>query len=199
MDVLSKVGLIAFADMMTTKGWINPNTGAGYKAALNKILGHVADDENVRSLDVKTLILRYNNLHPGELSPASLKQYEKRVSLMIAYFISWKEDPTNFKPPARQLAGEKPEKVSKPSKSSTPEPKRVSSSLAVVAMAPDAQKASENEQQQRANGANWGGTTPNLSLPFPIRPDYLAQIVIPRDMTKDEATRLCTFIQALAV
>jgi hypothetical protein len=37
-----------------------------------------------------------------------------------------------------------------------------------------------------------------MTLPFPLRPKFLAQVVIPRDLTRDEATRLCAFIQALA-
>lgn len=38
----------------------------------------------------------------------------------------------------------------------------------------------------------------SLALPFPLRPNYLAQIVIPRDMTKMEADRLCAFVISLA-
>lgn len=34
---------------------------------------------------------------------------------------------------------------------------------------------------------------------FPMRPDFLAQVVIPRDMTKAEAQRLANFVLALAV
>lgn len=41
-------------------------------------------------------------------------------------------------------------------------------------------------------------TESSLCLPFPLRPDYEVQIVIPRDMTKAEAERLCAFIMALA-
>lgn len=34
---------------------------------------------------------------------------------------------------------------------------------------------------------------------FPLRPGYLAQIVVPRDMTTVEAARLAEFIKALAL
>lgn len=37
-----------------------------------------------------------------------------------------------------------------------------------------------------------------LALPFPLRPGYLAQVVIPRDLTKAEADRLCAFVMSLA-
>ena len=37
-----------------------------------------------------------------------------------------------------------------------------------------------------------------LVLPFPLRSDFLAQITVPIDMTKEEADRLCAFVQSLA-
>ena len=39
--------------------------------------------------------------------------------------------------------------------------------------------------------------TKSIALPFPLRPAYLAQIVIPLDLTKDEAERLCAFVRSL--
>lgn len=41
-------------------------------------------------------------------------------------------------------------------------------------------------------------TATSLCLPFPLRPGFLAQIVIPRDMTEAEANRLCEFVHSLA-
>lgn len=38
-----------------------------------------------------------------------------------------------------------------------------------------------------------------LVLPFPLRPNYKVQIVIPSDMTKDEADRLCKFVMSIAI
>jgi hypothetical protein len=40
--------------------------------------------------------------------------------------------------------------------------------------------------------------TAQMAYPFPIRPKFLAQIVIPRDLTKEEADRLCAFVMSLA-
>jgi hypothetical protein len=36
----------------------------------------------------------------------------------------------------------------------------------------------------------------SLCYDYPLRPDYLVQLVIPRDLTQREADRLCEFIQA---
>ncbi len=37
----------------------------------------------------------------------------------------------------------------------------------------------------------------SLCFEYPLRPDYLAQLVLPRDMTKSEADRLCALIRSL--
>ena len=42
-------------------------------------------------------------------------------------------------------------------------------------------------------------TSAGLSFAFPLRTDFLAQLVLPRDMKTEEAHRLCAFIKALAV
>ena len=34
---------------------------------------------------------------------------------------------------------------------------------------------------------------------FPLRPEYLAQVVVPSDLTREEAERLCAFLQSLAM
>ena len=40
---------------------------------------------------------------------------------------------------------------------------------------------------------------PRLCMSYPLRPDYVAQVVVPRDMTTEEAQRLCAFVQALVM
>jgi hypothetical protein len=42
-------------------------------------------------------------------------------------------------------------------------------------------------------------TTQSLCLPFPLRYDYVAQIVVPRNLNAEEAEKLCVFIRTLAV
>lgn len=44
-----------------------------------------------------------------------------------------------------------------------------------------------------------GRAIPGLCNDFPIRPDFMAQVVIPRDMTMTEAKRLCAFIMAMGL
>lgn len=40
---------------------------------------------------------------------------------------------------------------------------------------------------------------PSVCLEYPLRPDYLAQLVLPQDLTLREAQRLCEFIRTLVI
>lgn len=188
MESLDKAGLIQFVEMITTRGWINANTGGGWKAAVNKILGDVDPSEDVRKIDVPTAIRRYNNLHPGELSPASLLQYEKRVKQAIEQYQSYVADPTKYKAPARPITATTAKKTEKAARL---HPNNTVTDVTVVEQLPPPSQPPQPK-------ALYLATEANLVMPFPLRPDYLAQIVIPRDMTKAEAQRLCAFIQTLA-
>lgn len=189
MENLNKAGLIQFVEMITSKGWINANTGGGWKAAVTKILGDVEPGEDVRKIDVPTAIRRYNNLHPGELAPASLLQYEKRVKQAIEQYKSYVADPTKYKAPARPLTASSPKKADK-----APRPP-VNGAITDVTLVEEVPAPTPPSPQPKPM---YLATEANLVMPFPLRPDYLAQIVIPRDMTKSEAQRLCAFIQTLA-
>lgn len=180
----TKTEFLQFLDMLVQKGWVNYNTGAGWKAAANKILQDVDPDHDVREIDVRSAVLRYHNLHPGDLAPESLKRYEQRVGVGIEQFVKWTTDPTNYKAPSRGLPnGSKPE----PKKAKRTEP------MAVPAASPSKQDDHVIARKPVVSAA----TETSLVLPFPLRPGFLAQVVIPRDLTKDEAARLCNFIQAL--
>jgi hypothetical protein len=41
-------------------------------------------------------------------------------------------------------------------------------------------------------------TGPGISLDYPLRPDLLAQVVVPRDLTVEEARRMGAFLVTLA-
>ena len=185
MDSITKGELVQFVDMITAKGWVNVNTGNGFKAAINKILADVPEKEDARKIDVRNQVLRYNNAHPGELSPASLKQYEKRINSAIAYFAEYKDDPTNFKVRQRAIPNGGKAEPEKRKATKTPPASGIevvtpaTGSLSMASLPPTA-------------------VTASLALPFPLRPDYLAQIVIPRNLTMEEAERLCSFIRSLA-
>ena len=190
----SKKSLVQFLEMIVKKGWVNTNTGNSWKAAVNKVLVDVAGEKDVREIDLKTELLRYNNLHPGALAPDSLRVYEQRANLAIDQFLQYKNDPTTYKPPSRGSSTFKAEK-----KDGNGQTKR-SALRGAETTGNSVQEVHRKSDPEPVHGRQVAGTATelNLALPFPLRPNYLAQIVIPRDMTKEEADRLCTFIQALA-
>lgn len=188
MEALNKAGLVQFTAMITDKGWINPNTGGAWKAAITKILGDVAPDADVRTIDVDTAVRYFNNRNPGDLTPESLQTYAKRVKNAIANYISYIDNPAKYRAPARTPSVN----GAKKSTSQTVAKSDITDVTVIEQPPPASHTPARMEPISLATEAN-------LALPFPLRPGYLAQVVIPRDMTKAEAIRLCAFIQTLAV
>jgi hypothetical protein len=184
MNSLTKANVLKFADYQISKGLVNVNTGNARKAACNKLLEAFGDDDDLTKVDVRSEVLKLNNRHPGQLSPDSLNTYEKRVSATLDEFKKYLADPTAYKGVVgRGIAnGEKKEKKQKAAAAET-----------VTAMV---ETPPPHPQQRIATSAV---TDTSLMMPFPLRPSFLAQLIVPRDLTKDEAQRLCAFIQALAV
>jgi hypothetical protein len=184
MQDFSKRALMAFLDTAIAKGRINANTGSGMRAACKKILEQVADDDDVRRIDIQAAVVQYNNRHPGVLSPESLRVYESRARAAIENLVQSITDPTGYKPPAKASAQKARRGESKPAKEGGSKP----------APAP----AKEEPEHSPPSHQRFVATDTSLAMPFPLRPTFLAQVVIPRDLTKDEARRLSAFIDSLA-
>jgi len=188
MSDFTKANLIQFLDMSMSKGLVNTNTGSAWRAAVNKILGDLADDQDVHQLDVHDAVIRYNNRFPSELTPESLKKYEQRAAKAIEQFVKWKTDPMNYRAPSRgnkaTLNAKDEGKAKK--KPVMAEPKVVAPAAGHVTPTGHA-----------PNVAVGKPADPGLQIPFPLRLDFVAQIHIPRNLSVDEAKRLSVFIQAL--
>lgn len=174
----SKNALMKFLDTVVAKGLMNANTAGGLKAACSRILDDLADTGDVRSVDVNTAVVRYNNRNPGVLSPNSLAEYQRRVSRSISDYVTWVENPAGFKPRARGASGKNGRKTENASSGRT-------------AAQPDMLVPSTHT-------ASPVPTVTGLPLNYPLRPDFLAQVVIPRDLTAEEARRMGAFLLTLA-
>lgn len=184
MNAFSKSSALQFIEFSISKGLVNANTGAGWKAAFVKIMEGFGPDDDLAGVDVQSEVLRYNNRHPGALSPDSLGQYQRRVLTVLDEFAKYSNSPTNYK----GLVSRSPLNATKAVEKKAAQE---SKGLQTVVNAP----ASEVIHPKPVTSAV---TDTSLMMPFPLRPSFLAQIIIPRDLTKEEATRLCNFIQALA-
>jgi len=185
MKDYSKSALMEFIETSIKKGWVNVNTGGGIRTACRQILDQVGDAEDVRQVNVADAIQQYANRFPAKLSGDSLRVYQSRIQGMIESFTSFIDDPVNYKPSskggtqrpaAKNGAGIKQATTTTTAETPAPAP-AVHHNVVVRAVATDT----------------------SMTLPFNLRPDFLAQVTIPRDMTKDEAKRLTAFIDALAV
>jgi hypothetical protein len=174
----SKQALLRFLDTVTAKGLMNANTAGGMKAACLKILDDVADAEDVRPIDVNTAVIRYNNRNPGILSPNSLAEYQRRVSRAIQDFVRWTENPAAFRPRGRSAAAKNKNGKEVEANPVEPEAHTPLASPPHVASPP--------------------ASSAGLPLSYPLRPDFLAQVVIPRDLTAEEARRMGAFLLTLA-
>lgn len=184
MAIASKRAVMDFVDYAIDKGLVNTNTGGGWRSAAMKILEDFGDEDDLSGIDVPSEVLRYNNRHPGALSPDSLNQYQKRVITILAEFTKWQNGPTTYKGMLRAQSTPKIDVAKKDKKK--PALKQLP--------APDIGAAAQPDPPQHRLSA---ATESSLMMPFPLRSNFLVQIIIPRDMTKDEASRLCTFISAL--
>ena len=176
----SKAALMQYIDTKAKEGTLNPNTAASFRAAAVRLLEDIGDDEDVRSIDINTAGIKYHNRHPGKVSTESLKIYTLRLKRLIADFQSYVVDPLNHKPPSRGMG-----------KLRTPRAK----GNAEIAAATGSVKP---ETAGSAPDINAGSTSAtNMVLPYPIRENFMAQIIVPRNMTTDEGRRLCAFIMTL--
>jgi hypothetical protein len=172
----SKNALMRFLDTVVAKGLMNANTAGGLKAACSRILDDLADTDDVRGVDVNTAVVRYNNRNPGALSPNSLAEYQRRVSRAISDFVSWVESPASFKPRVRGASGKNGRKTENAS----------------------GQRTAAAHPDTPVHMASLTPASTGLPLSYPLRPDFLAQVVIPRDLTAEEARRLGAFLMTLA-
>jgi hypothetical protein len=174
----SRAALARFIEFVVAKGLVHPATAQGWRVATAKVLEDLtpAEGEDVRKIDVEVTFKGFLNRYPGRLSPASVGEYRRRVGRAIEEFVRWMEDPGSyaFRSPPRAARAEtrrRPEGASAPSQD--PDRPRPSGPATV-----------------RPGG---------IALEYPLRPDLLAQVIVPRDLTVEEARRMGAFLVTLAV
>ena len=171
----SKKALFAFLDTSIEKGRINRNRAQASRPPVQRYWSNWARMKMFVRLMSLLALIQYNNRHPNELSPDSLRVYESRVRTAISSFTQSVTDPTNFKFPAKSAGSRAAKQVRRP-------PEETAESK------PSHGGAHSSQASPRTV------TETSLAMPFPLRPDFLAQIVVPRDLTKEEAKRLAAFL-----
>lgn len=175
MEDFSKRALFEFLGMIVDKGLVNPNTGNGWKGAAAKVLEHLSDSDDVRSVDVTQAVHMYNNRNRHVLAPTSMKQYEIRVVQAIENFVKWSGDKMAYRGPSRQGGSRGEKGVPKPRNGGSAKPASAQNAVSAPPMIEHPHVITASELR--------------LTVPFPLRSAFIAQLVIPRDMTKEEAKR----------
>jgi hypothetical protein len=177
----SKDAFMQFLNFVGEKGLVKAESARAWRVAASKLLNDLSatEEADVRTIDLDIAARKVANRSPGALSPDSLGTYRQRVGVAIQEFVNWVNDPAAYKP--RGLNGKaRPKQASDraPRQERTPTPNATASE-------PIAKEVH--------------ATSSGLVLPIPLRPDFLAQVVIPRDLTVEEAKRVGAILLAMAV
>lgn len=170
----SKAALVQFLDYLGNKGLMNANTVSTRKAAVNKVLGILSDEElgDVTQIDLDLVMTRFTNLEGQKYTPDSRAAYKSRVKASIEDFEKYLANP-NFKP-AVSSAPRKPRSTPQPTETST----------------------SDSPQAPAGSG---GKVLPSSSiLQIQIRPEVVIYVQgLPFDLTQQEARRITNVINAM--
>ena len=181
----SRAALARFIEFVVDKNLVHPATAQGWRVATSKVLEELPEDAagDVRQLDVEGIFRTFLHRNPGRLSPASVGEYRRRVGRAIEEFVRWVEDPGAY---GFRGAPRTPRRDGRP----RPAPNGASSSPATSHGSPVAPLASPSPAPAIPDG---------IALHYPLRADTLAQVIVPRDLTVEEARRMGAFLLTLAV
>jgi len=185
----SRAALARFIEYVVAKGLVNPSTAQGWRVATTKVLEELTAEElaDVRRIDVEDTFRAFLHRNPGRLSPASVGEYRRRVGRAIEEFVRWVDDPGAYgalgSAAVRQGDGPGPRRRGR-ARVSTAAAGEVRSAGHV-----DGAAAAPSQPPRRRDG---------LALEYPLRPGFLAQVVVPPDLTVDEARRMGAFLLTLS-
>jgi len=167
----SREALARFIDFVVEKGLVNSSTAQGWRVATSKVLEALSaeDRADVRRIDVDAVFRAFLNRNPGRLSPVSVGEYRRRVGRAIEEFVKWVENPGGY---GARSAAWQARADARPRLRSSPSPR-------------DRDRAPEPPAA-------------GIALSYPLRPGFLVQVMVPRDLTVDEARRMGAFLLTLA-
>jgi hypothetical protein len=177
----SRAALARFIDFVVEKGLVHPATAQGWRVATTKVLEELSPEEaaDVRRIEVEPIFRAFLNRNPGRLSPASVGEYRRRVGRAIEEFVRWVEDPGSY--------------AFRPGAGRAEQRRRAT-------LAPDDRPARPRSLHPAATAsAGPSDSAGGIALDYPLRPDLLAQVVVPRDLTLEEARRMGAFLVTLAI
>lgn len=172
--------IIDFLDHASDRGLMPAATATALAVATRNVMGVLNDTEkaDISSLDLDTVIKRFNNKRARDFNPTSLKEYGRRVHRALDLYVQWSSDPANFSIKTRTT------------KAGTKRSRKAGTTNEVPS------DNSQDEVESHSNAIRGGGYSSSL----PIRADWIVSLTnIPADLTAAEAERISKFIRMLAV
>ena len=169
----SYASLIKFLEDASDQGLIKVPTANSYRVAVERLRGELTAQElkDIRDIDFELVFQRFVNRNGSRLSADTLRVYRQRASKGIAEFIARQIDPASYRPAIGVRRSRSKNDFSAPT---TTNPIHV-----------------ELPTQQPMSRM--------LTIPFPLRTDFVVSVQIPRDLTLREADRIAAFVRTLAV
>jgi hypothetical protein len=208
----SRAALARFIEFVVVKGLVHPATAQGWRVATTKVLEELSPEEtaDVRRIDVERTFKDFLNRYPGRLSPASVGEYRRRVGRAIEEFTRWMEDPGSytFRPTARPQERSRKEargrlgRAAEDAGGTAPGTETNGTAAGGGAGSGQGMWAGERRASRSSSSGQpeVGPAGPHAPTTFdyPLRPDLLAQVMVPRDLTVEEARRMGAFLVTLA-
>lgn len=181
-------GLKEFIQFLSDKGLLNPNTAGGMRTASEKVLSALDENErqNIKGLDVETALRRFQNKNPGAIKPDSARVYQSRLGRALQLLDEFNLNPTGFK--VKSIGKGKVTENGIPAKKKQ-EPRKGQTTYDSMGGNPPNTAEIQNAVVR----------TQSVSLMFPLRGDFNAQFVIPKNLTMREAKKLAAYFELLAV
>lgn len=173
-------GLLDFLDYAQARGILARKTSEAYKSASSLVLsidGEGWESIEVRGVDLDQQLDRYIRLRGGKASPQTLGTYRQRVGKAIDLYKDFLDNPTGFRgPSARPRA-------------------------AGTATRRSPETAPRQQATHHSPAAEITSPTPSdlVTYPFPLRTGGMAYLQLPRELTRSEVKRLCSFLESLAI
>lgn len=188
-------GLLAFLKRLGERGEINASTADNLRRAAGKILEIEGDLDgiDIRTLDVDSLLDRFETLRRLDYNADSMQTYKSRCRQAVALYQAFLAGDPDWKASVRRDGPSKATSgrlVARRAAKTRPEPKP---------RTPPETPPQPAETTSSAAGAHEAPAVPRLvTYDVPLRPDLIIRLSLPVDLTEADAERLAALIRSLA-
>ena len=157
---------------------MNPNTVAARKAAANKMLAVLDENEaaDLRNIGLDEIAERFFNLNKNDFTPESLVTYKSRLRSAVTDFIKHTENPSAFKTVSSRTRTSNQKNDGAPRK-------------------PANNNGNGNASEEFASKSN-----SEITVQIPIREGVVVRFIgVPSDLKKKEAQKIANVVLAYAI